>query len=473
MSPNKKQIAADCFKKGTEAMNKENWDYAIAMVGKGVALVPENLLYRQTLRGCESRKYGNNGSGARMAGMKLMRFRTQIKKAKLKQDWRAIDRAAEEGLKTNPWDPQLNADMAQACHELGFDEVAIFGYQKAVEGDTDNIDYNRRLALLLEERGSYADAIKHWQRIQKLNPLDGEARSKITHLDAKEVMDHGGYDEAESTRDVKEEIQSAYDLDRPVKKVLPDAVDGPGISVEADLQRAIRKEPANKDNYLKLADYYKRQKELDEAAEMLRQALEVSGGDPNVREQLEDVELLQLKHKLDAARQAAAKNPDKEKLKKKAVDLRREFAQREIEVFSSRVERYPKDSSLKYELARRYMLFKKWSQAIPLLQQSIADQRLKCEVGVSLGECFMADKKKNLAQRQFERAVEGIDPYEKSDLFKKAHYYLAMLCQESGRRDQAEHHYHEILGVDYEYRDVLKRLEKLQSGGAKNSGDGE
>lgn len=470
MPPDKKQIAADCFKKGTEAMAKENWDYAIEMIDKAVALVPENLFYRQTLRGCEGRKYGNNGSGARMAGMKLIKLRTQIKKAKLQKDWRAADRAAEQGLKINPWDTQLNAEMAQACHELGFDEVAVFGYQRALEKDQDNIGYNRQLALVLEERGSYAEAAKHWERILKQVPLDAEARTKITHLEAKEVMDHGGYEEAETIQDVKEEeIQSAYDLDRPAKKVLPEAVEGPGVSLEADLKRAIKKEPANKSNYLRLGDYYRRQKKLDQAAEVFRQALELSSDDdPNVRELLEDVELMQLKQKIDLAKQAADKNPTNEKFKKRVADLKKELVRQEIEAFAARVKHYPKDTNLKFQLARRYMLFKEWAQAIPLLQQSAADQRIECEVGVSIGECFMADKKKNLAQRQFERVVDKIDPHNKPDLFKKCHYYLAMLCAEAGQSETAEHHYSEILAVDYEYRDVLKRLEKLQSDGASD-----
>lgn len=464
MPPDKKKIAIDCFRKGTEAMEKVNWDYAIDMFGQCVALVPENALYRKTLRGCESRKYRDNGSGARMASMKLMKTRGLIKKHKLKSDWRAIDRTAEDGLKINPWDPQLNAHLGEACHELGFDEVAVFAYSKAVEGDSGNVVFIRSLALLLEERGEYAEAIKHWQRIRKLKPLDSQARSKITELDAKEVMDHGGYTDAESTQDVKEQPQSYYDQDRPDKK--QEAVDGPGMSVEADLQRAIRKDPASTENYLKLADHYKREKKLEPAAEMFQKALEVSGGDPNVREQLEDVELLQLRHNLDLAKKAAAKKPDSESIQKKVAQLRKEFVLREIEVFSNRVGRYPQDSKLKSELARRFMRIRQWSKAIPLLQQAIADARLEAEVGVALGECFYHDNKKDLARRQFERVIPKVQSQEKPDLFKKGHYHLAVLYEEAGKTDEAENSYMEILALDYEYKDVRERLERLQGGQA-------
>lgn len=462
-------MAAQCWAKGSEAMSKENWDFAIEMFGQCAKLVPENLMYRQTLRGCETRKYGNNGKGARMSGMKLMSIRGQVKKARLKEDWQAVDHSAEEGLKLNPWDAQLNFDLGDACQTRGFDEVAAFCYRKAVEADPENMDFRRTLALLLEERGEYKEAIQQWQRIYKADPDDGEARSKITQLEARSVMDRGGYEKADSTKDVQEQqeehIQSAYDLYRPTsRQEAPQEADGPGMSVEADLQRAIRKDPAVVENYLKLGNYYKRQKKLKEAAATLEQALEASGGDHNVREQLEDVQLAQMRENLEIARQRAAKNADDETAKKNINDLRRELVLREIEVLTKRVERHPKESALKFELARRFMQEQKFQQAIPLLQQAKADVRLEVDVAVSLGECFLKVKNLKLARRQFEQALEKADPHEKVDAFKKAHYYMGLLCEKGGEKDEAERHYNEILGVDYEYQDVLKRLERLQGG---------
>ena len=236
MAVDKKKIAADCWKHGNDALVKENWEYAIEMYTQSVKLVPDNLTYRQTLRGAECKKYKNNKTGARRTALKLMGPKGRIKKGRLKKDWEAIDLAAEEGLAVNPWDPQLNFDMAQACQERGFDEAAVFGFQRAVEGEPDDKRYNRALALLLELRGNYTDASKCWQRILQVDPLDTEARTKVTHLEARSVMEAGGYEAADSTRDVQAG-QSAYDADRPVKQPRGPETDGPGVSEEADLQR--------------------------------------------------------------------------------------------------------------------------------------------------------------------------------------------------------------------------------------------
>ena len=53
----KRKTAADCWRRGNEAIAKENWDYAIQMYKTSVNLCPENLTYRQQLRFAENKKY--------------------------------------------------------------------------------------------------------------------------------------------------------------------------------------------------------------------------------------------------------------------------------------------------------------------------------------------------------------------------------------------------------------------------------
>jgi tetratricopeptide (TPR) repeat protein len=178
MVADKKKIAADCWKKGSEALAKENWDYSIKMFTMAAELIPDNLLYRQTLRGAEKKKYKNNKTGARMAKVKVLGIRARIKKSRAQKDWAAVAKTAEDGLQLNPWDGSCNADLGNACMQLGFPEVAAFSYELAVEAEPNNKDYLRSLAALYEERGDYSAAVNLWERLRKLDPNDGEARSK-------------------------------------------------------------------------------------------------------------------------------------------------------------------------------------------------------------------------------------------------------------------------------------------------------
>lgn len=468
-SDRNKKIAADCWRRGNEALSKENWDYSIEMFTTATKLDPGALLYRQTKRGAERKKYGDNKSGSKMGVLKLAGIKTKIKNSRRKKDWAAVDQLAEEGLSLNPWDAVLNAEMAEACQNQGFEDAAIFGFKMAIENDKSNKTYYTNLGELLEEKREFKSARECWEMAFKLDPMDGRARSKVTELMATETRVRGGYEGADKSSGVKK--QSAYDEGRATreerhKAQAGGAPDGPGQSVEADLQRQIRKEPENKDNYIKLGDLYRRDGRLDEAKENYEKAYEFSGKDVNIGEQVENIELDQLREKLTAAREVFNADRANEEAKKQVTLLSKALIKREIEVFTKRVERYPADMKVKYELAQRFIRLKKWSQAIPLLQQCVKDTRISSDALVALGKCFYADGKKELAKRQFEKALPKLSPDEKEDIYKEAHYLLASLYAASNQKTEAEDHYSEVLAVDYEYRDARERLEKLQSGEA-------
>ena len=90
------------------------------------------------------------------------------------------------------------------------------------------------------------------------------------------------------------------------------------------------------------------------------------------------------------------------------------------------------------------------------------DPRVKGESLVNLGRCFAQDKKPQLARRQYEAAVPDINFDEKPELFKELFYRLGQLCEEMKDPAAAEEYYQKVLEVDYNYRDTVDRLNKLQ-----------
>src|SRR5580700_3076387 len=451
--------------KGNQALAKSNFDYAIEMYGKSVSLAPDNLSFRQSLRGSEYKKYQDNKTGAKLASMRLAGTRNNLRKLRGKKEWAAMDTVAEEGLIINPWDAGLNAAVGEACRNRGFLEVADFSYQRAVESDPDTKDYLQNLMEINEERGNYKRAIECAKRLTTLDPNNGKLRAQLMGMEAKQVMDRGGYDDAKSTQHVR---RNAYDDYRPAtEKYVPDTVAGPGVSLEQDLRRAIRKAPTEKGNYIKLGEHFQKQKDFDKASEVLKEALDATGGDVNIREFYEDNDLMNLRQQIEKAKSIAA---DDEAGQKRIASLKRELLLREIEVFSSRIERYPNDARFKYELGKRFIQTKEYKKAIPLLQQATVDQRRAASCQVLLAKCFLAEKQTKLARGQLERAVEKLNPHDEPETFCEAHYILARLCEDAGDRDDAEHHYGEVLSVNYAYKDARERNEKLQGGDGKAAG---
>ena len=160
-------------------------------------------------------------------------------------------------------------------------------------------------------------------------------------------MDRGGYEGAKSTQEVR---RNAYDDYRPAtEKYVPDTVAGPGVSLEQDLQQAIRKSPTEKGNYIKLAEHLQKQKDFDKAGDVLKEALDATGGDVNIREFFEDNDLANYRHQ---HRAGASRHRRRETGQKRIASLKRELLFREIEVFSSRIERYPERRALQVRVGQ-------------------------------------------------------------------------------------------------------------------------
>ncbi|MDZ4688290.1 MAG: tetratricopeptide repeat protein [Planctomycetaceae bacterium] len=449
-------------------MSKENWDYAVQMFGQCCTVVPDNLVYRQTLRNCEFRKYKNNKSGASMAGMRLMGIRSKVKKARNAKNWKELLEAAEEGLAVNPWDAQLNADLGEGARSLGYDEIAVFGYRLAVDAEGKNKEYLEGLANALQTKGDFDGARKCWETMYKLDPLDGRARSMMTAMDSEKIIDRSGLDTAKSGKEV------AQGYEKSVRGNVNTGADNvsPGDSPEIDLKQAIRKDPSNPANYQKLGDLLRREDRLPEAMAMFLKAHEISG-DTVVREQAEDVQLSMIRKNRDLAREVSKKNPDDAQAKEQADALEVELRKQEIETYSRWSERRPSDLKLKYELAERYMRDGKFPLATKLLQQASSDPRLEGPVAFNLAKCFLQQKQNSLALRQFEKAVVKFNANESPKQFVDCHYFLGRLYQEAKDLEKAEAHFAEVIQVDYEFRDARQRLEKIQEerGGANTMGD--
>lgn len=448
--------ARRCYQHGTKAAEAGNWDMAVQMFSQCVKLVPTNLVYRQFLRNSTKKKYGDNKKGAGGLGKtKLMSIRGKVKKAKQKEEWVQASLLAEEGLLVNPWDAQLNVDVAEAARGMDEMEIARFAMVEAVLSAPKDKDIHVTLADLLEERGEYVEARKIWERIQVIDPKDIEVSRKLSALDAREAQKRGGFDDAESSKDVRQN----KGVDTTGGRTMTERAD----DVETALRHAIRKEPEQVEHYLKLATHQKTNRKFEEAYETMKQALDVSGADPGVREQLEDAELLLMKYNVDLAKDAANQSEDPEK-RKVVAQLSQEMRTRQIEVLSAREQRHPQNLGIKMELAKLVMQLQEWARAIPLLQKASQDPRMKTKALVLLGKCFMYDNKLPLAKGQFERAVPDLNFETDPDTYREAHYLLARACEETGDTEKAMHYYGEVLVVDYDYKDARERLEKLQGG---------
>ena len=248
----------------------------------------------------------------------------------------------------------------------------------------------------------------------------------------------------------------------------PAAEAASGKERRAALEQAIAANPTTVDAYLELADILERDATVEEAQQQLAKALAVSGNDLKVREHVEDRQLRWVRNSLHIAekRQGEQDSPDN----RAAVErLRAAVLKQEIEIYSARSVRYPENINWKYELAVRLKAAGNHAEAIRHFQDVLQDARRKGAVSLELGECFQKIRQYPLAMRSYQTAVESLTDRE-LDLRKRALYRAGVLATGLDDPDSARKYLSTLAELDFGYRDVAQRLDKLTP--AKDKGAG-
>src|SRR5580693_6662919 len=119
------QRAQIYFQTGSDAALKSNFDYAIDMYKQCCKLVPDNLVYRQALRGIERRKFNNDpGKVGMLVGAKNQPILFRARNARSKHKYAEAIELCEEAFVNNPWDVGAARVASEAAEGLGLLQVA-------------------------------------------------------------------------------------------------------------------------------------------------------------------------------------------------------------------------------------------------------------------------------------------------------------------------------------------------------------
>src|SRR6185295_16681049 len=132
----------------------------------------------------------------------------------------------------------------------------------------------------------------------------------------------------------------------------------------------------------------------------------------------------------------------------------------EMEIYAARSQRSPGNLLLKYELGLRAKRAGKFKEAIQAFQAARDEPRHRVQVQIHLGECFQHIRQFKLAMTSYEEAVQGADNMDQ-ETQKLALYRAGVLATEFKDVERAEKYLTRLAGIDFGYRDVADRLDKL------------
>jgi len=464
LTPAVRQRVQTVFDHARRCIEKDEHDYAHDLLAQCVVEDPGNLIYLQHLLGNLAQKYGNNKKGARLAGLKIKSNRNALAKAAGRGEWREAFQAACDALRYNPWDTTTLIAVADACHEIGSHDAEVFLMRWALDVEMHDPLVNRRAAAAFARMGQFDPAIACWRRVEQARPGDQEAVKAIAQLSVEQTIQKAGYNQellrgGTDVPDLESAVRAS--MNRGRKQATADAA-GPAVDVarEQALLAAMQADPADANNYTELARIFTLQQRFREAEQVLTQALAVTGGgDLAVREQLEDAQLQRVQQQVLVANRRAEQEQTEE-----AAELARRMAgqcnQVELEIYAARAAREPGNLLLQYELGLRFKRAGKYREAIQAFQAARDDVRHRAEVQLQLGESFQHIRQFKLALASYEAAVEAADTMQ-PDVQKLALYRAGVLAAEFKDVDRAEKYLTQLAAIDFGYRDVADRLDKL------------
>jgi len=446
------------FANARKAAEGKQYDYAIDMYLSGLGRAPE-ALEEGHLPLCEL-GLQRRGKGGKKPSM-MEKVRRMRGKRPLEQMLNA-----EYLFVKDPDNLAYAEAMLKAAVDGGFTRTAhwianlIFQTNNALEKPS------LQTYLLLKDSykalGQYDKAVAACQRAFRMKSDSKELSDEFKNLSAELAMSRGNYngkgDFRQSIRD-QETQAKLYAQDRVIK------TEDYRISAVEDARKAYAKEPELAKNIFTLAEALA-DLETDKAENEAIQLLEdtyTRCHEFTFKERAGLLRLRQLRRRLREAKKDLEARPDASEARERVADLTATLNDAETEHYRLCVENYPTDLAHKYEYALRLMRNGQYNDAIPLFQEAQKDPRRRITAMDKVGYCFFMKGWYADAIDVFRQAV---DAYEIKDdaVAKELRYNLARAHEEQGENDKALDIYRKIAQLDFCYRDVGARVDKLRAG---------
>ena len=445
------------FERAQEAAEKGSFDYAIDMYLEGLRYDPD-ALEQGHLPLCELALQRKAKAGSKPSiSERVKRLRG---KTPLEQLLNAEYLFAKDPDHLPYAEAMLKAAMA-GDYKKTADWIANLIFQTNNAARKPSL----RTYILLKDSytalGEFDKALAACQRACRIKPQDKDLADEFKNLSAELTMASGKYDqEGDFRKSIKDrEAQEKLHARQGIIKS-----ENYRLSTVQQAREELAQNPNLSRNIFNLAqalsELQSGQAE-NEAIELLENAYKTKN-DFSFQQRAGQLRIHQLKHKIREAKAALEANPGDAEAKAKVEKLSEQLNDTELDHYRLCVENYPTDLNQKFEYAMRLLENKRYDEAIPLFQEAQRDPRRKIAAMDKVGYCFFA---KGWFADAIDVLTQAIDSYEVKDdnTAKELRYNLGRAYEENGDTDKALEIFRKLAQVDFAYKDVSQRVDKLRS----------
>ncbi len=447
----------DQYDKGKAAYDRQNYDYALDILSQVLQKEPAFFDCRQTLRASQYKKSGASSGW--------------FKKALSSAGSSPLLAKGQVLLRTNPADALaqaeqiLNSDynssgghklLAEAAMKLDLPKTAILSLEILLK----NAPKDKDLLLLLARAYSAANDIDKSEAIYtdlyNANPGDQEISQELKNLSARKTMREGGYEalgKGGSYRDILRNKDEAVALEQESRSVKSEDV---AEKLIGEQEARLAKEPDNLKLARSIAELYLARKEFDRAIEYFNRIQKAGSGDSSLDQAISEAHQKKFEH---ALKQLDPQDPESPEKARQIRAEREKFALIEAR---QRVERYPNDLQLRFELGQLYFKHGKITEAIQELQKAQANPQRRIQSITLLGQCFAHRGMNDMAARKLQEALAAKSTFD--DEKKEIYYALGSVLEKMGKPEEAIEQFKQIYEVDIGYLDVAAKVDAYYSG---------
>jgi tetratricopeptide (TPR) repeat protein len=448
------------FTKGSDALLRENFDYAVALFNQILEKEPGLHECRKALRAAQRGKAGDRG-GFFKKMLSSAGSSPGVAKAQhaLRKDAAEALHLAEQVLNSDPNSSGAHRVVIEAATALQMPHTAALSLEVLVRNSPKDKALTIEFANALADMGDVKRGEQVLIDLSRSMPNDGELAQALKNLSARKTLDEGGYGALAggqgSYRDILKDEQESVSLEQ--EKRVQKTEDVTERLVQ-EYETRLQTEPENMRLIRSLAELYTQKKRFDLASGLYDRlkASEMSGSDPTLDHTIAEMAVRRYEHQIE---QLDPNAPDHDA---QAAKLNAEKLAFQIAKCQKRAEKYPTDLAIRFEMGALYFQAGRISEAIQEFQKAQSNPHKRTAAMNYLAQCFAKRKMFDLAARTLQNAIKEKPVFddEKKDLI----YNLGCVLENMGKKEEALEQLKLIYEADIGYRDVAAKVDAYYAG---------
>jgi tetratricopeptide (TPR) repeat protein len=447
------------YDKAVAAIQKNNLDYALALLEQLLQAEPGFYDAREALRAAQFRKAGGRGTllkrvfGTASASPLLAKAQLTLRGNPLE----AL-RTAEQVLGGDPGNAAAHRIVAAAALAADLPRTAVLSLEILFKNNPDR-EVALQLGSALARAGQVERAETMLGELAQTFPNDTEIAQALKNLSARRTLSEGGYealaDGKGSYRDILANKAEAVSLEQEKREVKAEDLAGKLLE---EYEVRLAKEPKDLRLVRAAAELHSQRGHHDQALAYYQRIVDTEGvADPSLERAVTETTLRRYDAQLEAV---DAGTPEGVAAREQ---IRTERQAYELERARQLVEKYPSDLQLHFDLGVLYFKSDRITEAIQELQKAQNNPHRRIAALTCLGQCFARRGILDLAARTFRNALKEKPVFdeEKKDLL----YQLGTVLDSMGKPEDAIEAFKEIYEVDIGYRDVGQKVDAFYARG--------